>query len=155
MVDDNQIDAATAIEYIYHGLRDWNKQEICAGFADAPDPLAVARAYHTETPSIRKFVYLDGLPIAVGGCFPVDRGFGRLYLVGRPELEEYGALVVRLLRKFLEEIAYVHGVRTLESWAMAGNPKSPRWFAALGGTLNRIERDRFGNYFEVYVWRFL
>lgn len=155
LIDGAALDESMAIEYIYQGLREWNKREICAGFASAENPIEAAKGYHINTPAIRKFVYLDGFPIAVGGCIPVDRGFGRLYLVGRPELEHYGALIIRLLRKFLEEIAYDHGVQTLESWAMMGNPKSPRWFAALGGVLNRIERDRHGNHFEVYVWRFL
>lgn len=142
------------ILHVYGGLRDWNLREIAAAFPGSPAPLLDALMFHTDTPAIRRFVFNDDVPIALAGCIRLDSDRGRLYFLGTPEVETYGVRIAALIRKFLPKAAKAYGIKHLESRALAGNPKSPRWFGALGGTLDRIEPDQFGNAYEIYVWSF-
>lgn len=139
---------------VYGGLRDWNLREIAAAFPDSPAPAMDALMFHVNTPAIRRFVFLDNIPIALAGCIRLDSAKGRLYFLGTPDVETHGVRIAALIRKFLPKAAKTYGIRHLESRALAGNPKSPRWFGALGGTLDRIEPDQFGNAYETYVWDF-
>lgn len=139
---------------IYSRLRDWNVKEIEAAFPGEKFPVLSAFWFHITTPAIRRIVFLDEMPIALAGCIPLADGRGRLYFIGTPEIEEHGVRIAALIRRFLPEAMDRYGIYRLECRALQGNPKTPRWFEALGGVFTRSEQDQFGTYCDIYEWSF-
>lgn len=146
----------SAIKRVYDELRDWNRIEMAVAFPGSENPVADAFLFHVNTPAIRRFVFksYDQDPIGLAGCIPLAEDSGQLYFIGTPEVEEFGVRIAAAIRRFLPDAAQHYGIRTLWCRALQGNPKTPRWFRALGGVLARSEQDQFGNLFDIYEWSF-
>jgi hypothetical protein len=139
---------------VYARLRDWNIREVIAAFGDSEYPLLDGLAFHASVSAIKRYVFLDEDPIALAGCIPLASGGGRLYFLGTDAVEDHGARIAVLIRKFLPVAAKAYGITRLESSSLAGNPKSARWFEVLGGMFVRNEQDHNGMDYEVYEWSF-
>ena len=139
---------------VYGELRDWNVREILAAFPESDNPMIDGLLFHTNVDAIKRYVFLDDKPIALAGCIRLDNDSGRLYFVGTPEVEKFGVRIAALLRRFLPNAARQYGITRLQSRALNGNAKTPRWFEALGGVFSRTEQDSHGNVFDTYEWSF-
>lgn len=146
-----------AVRYIVDNLRGWNRLEIAAAYPDEPDPMGLAKVFLNSLPAmdcVQKFVFIGFTPIGVAGVIPIDSDSGRLYFVGTEQLEEHGVRIAIMFRKSLFQVAKERGFKRYTCASLAGNPKSPRWFDVLGGTLNRIEQNNYGTSYEIYDWSF-
>lgn len=130
-------------------LRAWNVKELEA---------ALGSGYHNafrywvaERAAKRYAIQESDRVLAVFGFFDVAPKHWGVYFQATDAFEPLAALSVRPLRRVLKRDTASHGIVKVTSHALAGNPKSPRWFEALGAHRNSSVFTG-ASVFDVYEW---
>lgn len=134
--------------YVVSHLRDWNRRELQAAFG--PAAISLAHEWLHQFPQIQYTMGIGDRPVVIMGGVPLAPDHWAVYFLGTDQMEDIAWRCIRPVRRVLAREAAARQVTRITARALAGNPKSPRWFEALGAA----RQPGLDVGFEVYAWTF-
>lgn len=125
-----------AIQYVVWNARTWNAMELHNAFGPHWRHLSIQMFGRIKHANSWCAVW-NGYPVAVFGFTEFARGNWSVYMVSTEAVSECGRPLARKLRRTLLDFFQREQPVSVVACALAGNPKSPRWFEMLGATFDR------------------